>query len=345
MSDSKLLANYHQALINRTFHKMIVGAALKDYELIENYSYLFTHAGVEVLDISAFPHSVISAKSGIKQALDEDSSLKEPLIMVSINIGQDPHFRRIELDLDNCTDCLACVPTCPSNAFWVDEKNNFRYNPDYCFGCSNCLPACDFSALSFNLWSPFDSSSLSELSELGAQAIEIHLNDDLEAFKVFYNQLEKNLFELESFCIGSTVSDEAQLIQSANTVIESFLKKYPDEKICLIQVDGEALSGARFSKDAEKDQISITKAKIIVNNIEQKHSEYKDRIFVQVAGGITEKTFSKIRLLNLDVNGIAIGSYARKYLEDKRRELNLDVPQLKEIAQGLILTSKMIKNP
>jgi Fe-S-cluster-containing hydrogenase component 2 len=345
MQNPRPLADYQEALKSKTFHKMIIGAALKDFELIKDYSYLFTHAQVEVLDISAFPHSVISAQSGIKQALEEDPSLVEPLIMISINIGEDPHFRRIELNRDNCTDCQACIPTCPSNAFWMDNNNDFQYNPDYCFGCSNCLPACEFSALSFNLWSPFSYDSISELASLGAKAIEIHLNDDLCAFENFYDRLEKNLFELESFCIGSTINDENQLIKSADAVIKNFFKKYPQKKICLLQVDGEALSGARFNKEEAKDQISITKAKIIINHIEQKHSEYRERIFVQVAGGITEKTFSKIRLLKVDVNGVAIGSYARKYLEDNRREKNLDVPELKILARDLILASKTVKNP
>jgi Fe-S-cluster-containing dehydrogenase component len=333
-------ASYLSALKSNRFHKMIIGAALKDYQLIENYSYLFTHAQVEVLDISAFPHSVISAKKGIKQAIQEDPSLTEPLIMISVNIAEDPHFRRIKLDNSNCTDCLACLPTCPSKAFWLDPENKFRYNPDLCFGCSNCLPACDFSALSFDNWSPFDLKSIKELVSLGASALEIHLNKELEAFEVFYQNLEKNLFELESFCIGSTTHTQEELKQSADIVIKNFVTKYPSNKTFIIQVDGEPLSGARFSKDIAKDQISIEKAKIIINHIEQKHSEYSERIFVQVAGGITEKTFSKLRSQNLNVNGVAIGSYARKYLDDKRREQNLNVPELKNYAKQLIKTSK-----
>lgn len=335
---------YLNALREKSFHKLIIGAALKDYQAIEDFSYIFTSAGADALDISAFPLSVVSANQGIDKALAEDPRLSRPLLMVSVNIGEDPHFRRIELDTDRCTECLACIPTCPSNAF-SDNAGAFAYNPDLCFGCSNCLPACPFEALSFDQWSPFLPHSLRELVELGANAIEIHLNQNLEAFNDFYAQLPANLFSLESFCIGSTVSSEAELINSADCVISNFYAKYPANQSFILQIDGEALSGARFSQDAAKDQISIAKAKIIIKHIEDMHSAYKDKIFVQLAGGITENSFAKARSENLAISGVAIGSYARKYLDKLRRKKNLDVPELKTYAQELLHHSKNTYTP
>jgi ferredoxin len=345
-------AKYIEALETGSFHKLIIGAALKDYEMIENFSYLFTSAEADAIDISAFPHSVVSAIKGINKALKEDRKLNKPLLMISVNIGDDPHFRRIELNSGNCTECLACIPTCPSNAFSVSSgglprradgapRNDiFAYNPDLCFGCSNCLPACPFDALSFDNWSPFSTSSLKDLSTLGADAIEIHLNQDLEAFTNFYKDLDADLFKLESFCIGSTISSTDELTASADLVIQSFYSKYKGNKSFILQVDGEPLSGARFSKDAAKDQISIEKAKIIIKHIEEEHPEYKDNIFIQLAGGITENTLKKARSQNVAINGIAIGSYARKYLDNLRREKNLDVPELKVYTKNLLTQSK-----
>jgi formate hydrogenlyase subunit 6/NADH:ubiquinone oxidoreductase subunit I len=296
-----------------------VGAALKDFQDIESYSYYFTHAQADIIDISAFPHSVISAKKGIAKAIQEKDQLKEPLIMVSVNIGKDPHFRRIELDKEKCTECLDCIPTCPSQAFTViasEAKQShgsiFQYNIDLCFGCSNCLPACKDDALSFQTWDSFDSSSLKELTDLGANAIEIHLNNDLEEFKNFYNKLNVE-FELESFCIGSQSSSAAKLESSVENIIEAFYKKHSFDKSFIIQVDGVPISGAK--EELEKDQVSINKAKIVMDFIENKFPSFKKKIYVQIAGGTNSQSLKKALEQNILINGVAIGSYARKKLK------------------------------
>lgn len=289
------------------FHKLIIGAALKDYKTIEEFAYLFTHAQADVIDISAFPHSVISAKKGITQALEEDASLTEPLIMVSVNIGQDPHFRRIELKEENCTECLACVPTCPSGAF---QNNEFSYNDDLCFGCSLCLSSCHFDALEFTNWSAFETKSLIELQAIGARAIEIHLNNELDAFSEFYKSIPE--FELESFCIGSGQMDPAQLVKAAETIIQEVKNKHGAAKALIIQVDGKAMSGAA---EQNTDIVSIEAAKSIM------HLQ-SDTVFIQLAGGITDKSFTKAFEAGVKVNGVAIGSYARKKISTIRKFSN-----------------------
>lgn len=319
-------------LSNHQFHKLIIGAALKDYQTIEDYAYYFSHAGADVIDISAFPHSIISANQGIKEAIKENPSLVEPLIMVSVNIGQDPHFRRIELNETNCTECLACVPECPSDAFVILRNtcatsgshsvphqnpdaslsmtpptyDSLSYNPDLCFGCGLCLPSCHFDALEFKSWSAFDPKSLSDLQKLGARAIEIHLNNDLEAFKNFYINMNTN-FELESFCIGSAQMSEAELRQAALTIIETVQNKHGTERPFIIQVDGRPMSGASQNST---DQDSIDAAKSIIDL-------QSEQVFIQLAGGVTEQTFNKAFKQGLKINGVAIGSYARKKISER----------------------------
>lgn len=317
-------------LEEKKFHKFIIGAALKDYQAIKDYSYYFTHAGADVIDISAFPHSVLCAKEGINKALKEDSSLEEPLIMVSVNIGEDPHFRRIEVNWDNCTHCLACVPSCPSGAFEAqgsrlkeslspnleprtNQQSSLNYSADLCFGCSNCLPSCDFDALSFENWLAFEPESLVKLQKLGARSLEIHLNNDLEAFKSFYKKAPE--FELESFCIGSEQMNKKDLEKATYTIINSVKNK--KQKPFIIQTDGVPLSGAR-DLAIEKDLISMQNAKVVGEYIKEKFPKYQKKIYLQLAGGITEKSFQKARLQGLDINGVAIGSYARKILKTSK---------------------------
>jgi Fe-S-cluster-containing hydrogenase component 2 len=320
--------NYLKNLADKKFHKLIIGAALKNYDAIEKFSYYFSHARADVIDISAFPHSVISAKKGIQKALAEDSSLIEPLIMVSVNIGEDPHFRRIKLDWDHCTECLACIPTCPANAFTATTR--FNYNADLCFGCSNCLPACDFSAMEFETWSAFNPDSLHELKNLGAKAIEIHLNNDLQAFEEFYSKMPE--FELESFCIGSEQMTEAELIKATDSIIHQVRTKH--DQVFIIQTDGIPLSGAREFYKEDKDLVSIKNAKIVIEHIKKNHKETQDSIAIQIAGGITERSLSLAKKLGVEINGVAIGSYARKALQTSINPI--------EKAKQLIMTSAQI---
>ncbi len=320
--------SYLKKLQEQKFHKLIIGAALKDYKTIEDYAYLFTHAGADAIDISAFPHSVIFAQKGIEQALREDSSLNSPLIMVSVNIGVDPHFRRIELNSENCTECLLCVPSCPSQAF---SSEQFSYNENLCFGCSACLPTCHFDALSFVNWSAFDSQSLNELKKLGANAIEIHLNNDLDAFAEFYRNMQTN-FELESFCIGSDQMEVLELQAATCSIIDAVNQKHGLDRPFIIQCDGTPMSGAR-DLGIDIDMRSINNAALVLETIQTRYPN-RQNIYIQLAGGITEASLSKALNHNVQVHGVAIGSYARKKLS----ELNSKTDQI-QLAKELLAAS------
>jgi NAD-dependent dihydropyrimidine dehydrogenase PreA subunit len=324
-----VLIDHLKSLKAQNFQKLIIGAALKDFQSIEDYSYYFTHAQANAIDISAFPHSVISTKKGILKALKENPNLNEPLIMISVNIGEDPHFRRIELDTNACTNCLDCIPTCPSEAFNIADSTNeiaahpkdarndgqLLYNIDLCFGCSNCLPACKDNALSFVNWNSFDTNSLKELIDIGVSAIELHLNSDLEGFKTFYQKLPKS-FKLESFCIGSSTSNQKELENAVDVIIESSFNKHGEDFSFIIQTDGIPLSGARELKLENKDQFSINKAKLVIDYIKNKYPSLQKQIFVQIAGGTNEKSLNKAHEQNISISGVAIGSYARKKIKE-----------------------------
>ncbi len=325
---------FKQALTKKEFHKFIIGAAFKDIELIKKYSYIFTAAGANAIDISAFPLSVIAAKQGIEQALLNNPNLEAPLLMISINVGEDTHFRRINLDTQNCTECLLCVPSCPSQAFSVLGKPSnpeFSYDIDLCYGCSNCLEYCNYDALSFEQWSPYEAESLSELIKLGANAIEIHLNNDLETFRELYLKIPHD-FLLESFCIGSQQMNTTQ-IQEATKLISELTTNSKSEII--IQSDGLPLSGARDLGE-NKDLASIINSQTILSNLQTSSRP----IFVQLAGGIDEKSLAKAHAQGVLVDGVAIGSYARKQLLD---HLN-DLDQAVDLTKRMILESKRLKN-
>lgn len=350
-----------KSLQEHRYHKLIVGAALKEFEAIEKFSYLFTHAKANMIDISAFPLSVISAKRGIKRALEEDPNLDEPMLMVSVNIGEDPHFRRIEVNNYKCTECMQCVPSCPSEAFldlgeaqstkntiqsFFQVKGDFAYNKDLCFGCSNCLEYCNFDALSFASWSAFDFQSMEELIERGANAIEIHLNNDLHAFAKFYDSLP-DFPEgfMQSFSIGSELMSQKDMEDAVSLIITKVQAKYGTDQAIVIQTDGIPMSGARdlgFIKD--KDQVSISNAKIAKDFIDKNYAgDVKKNIFVQIAGGINSQSLSRAFASNVDIDGVALGSYARKELLNCLGNASLEeIGENKKITEILKDRAKLI---
>lgn len=336
-----MINDYIQALQNRIFHKLIIGAAIKDFNSIEGFAYLASHAEANAVDISAFPSSVINAKTGINKAREENPNLAEPLIMVSVNIGEDPHFRRILLDENNCTECLECIPSCPADAFSI-QAEKFHYNIDLCYGCSNCLDYCNYEALDFENWNSFDSRSLDELINLGANAIEIHLNNDLQSFQNFYSTIPKD-FLLESFCIGSERMTDKEIYEASLCIINSVKEKYGHIKPFIIQTDGKPLSGARFNDQADKDLQSIGNAKISLDLV--KSLNHSDSIFIQLAGGITEHSLAKAFSRDIEVNGVAMGSYLRnKVLDLQKDDLVYQDKELKNFVKELLIRSKSLAN-
>ncbi len=317
-----------KSLRQKHYHKLIIGAALKDFASIEHYAYLFTHAEADAIDISAFPLSLIYAQRGIARARTENSQLIEPLTMVSVNIGEDPHFRRIEVDWDNCTNCQLCVPSCPSKAFSIQD-GNFSYEANLCYGCSNCLPYCNYEALDFDKWDASSPSTITELVELGANAFEIHLSPNLEAFKQYYSELPSCDTVLESFSIGSQLLSQEQLIQAAETIISCVRTKYGGVHPLILQVDGLPLSGARdlyslqesgylINSEDDKDLACIEAAHLVKRHLEEEKLD--EEVYIQIAGGTTEHSLAKARTLGVNIDGVAIGSYARKLLSDSRQD-------------------------
>jgi NAD-dependent dihydropyrimidine dehydrogenase PreA subunit len=64
----------------------------------------------------------------------------------------------ITLDLDRCTGCGACVKTCPTEVFRIDEKRAKAVivHPNDCHVCFLCVDDCPTSAIEidFSLANP-----------------------------------------------------------------------------------------------------------------------------------------------------------------------------------------------
>ncbi|MCP2729803.1 4Fe-4S ferredoxin, partial [Symplocastrum sp. BBK-W-15] len=106
--------------------KLICGASFQHLPAVRNLTLAYTLAGADCIDVAADPAVVEAAR----EALNVAANLKEaaqtqgfqfshrPWLMVSINDGEDPHFRKAEFDPDFCpADCpRPCEKICPAQA-------------------------------------------------------------------------------------------------------------------------------------------------------------------------------------------------------------------------------------
>ena len=113
--------------------KLICGASYQHLPSIRNLALVYSLAGADCIDMAADQAVIHSVMDGIKvarkfhsQAIDGGYTPQiEPLLMVSINDGEDPHFRKAIFNSDDClTNCSQpCVNVCPAEAIQFNQFN------------------------------------------------------------------------------------------------------------------------------------------------------------------------------------------------------------------------------
>ncbi|MGB7414264.1 MAG: 4Fe-4S ferredoxin, partial [Thermosynechococcaceae cyanobacterium] len=99
-----------QALQQGHWFKLICGASFQHLPVIRNLALVYTLAGADCIDVAPDPAVVATALEGIDAAVAIAPSLgypsRRPWLMVSLNDGEDPHFRKASLDPLRCpVDC------------------------------------------------------------------------------------------------------------------------------------------------------------------------------------------------------------------------------------------------
>ncbi len=57
-----------------------------------------------------------------------------------------PRANELRFSEENCADCRACVATCPTRAWYVDEAGVRRFEPARCDVCGLCAESCSYDA-------------------------------------------------------------------------------------------------------------------------------------------------------------------------------------------------------
>jgi hypothetical protein len=106
-----MLNNYPlESLKKGNWFKLICGASFQHLPSIRILALVYTLAGADCIDVAADPAVINAAKEGISLAKTLVKQAKEkgflpqdqPWLMVSLNDGEDPHFRKAEFDPLQC---------------------------------------------------------------------------------------------------------------------------------------------------------------------------------------------------------------------------------------------------
>jgi len=323
----------NQSLKEKKFFKFVCGASFTDVHMIENLSCIFTLAGAHVIDLAPRADVILAARRGVEKAIKWSQRTNEPmsqieftqapLLMASIQLDKDPHFRKIKVNYDACDLCGACIKICPTEAFDIRKQEargrrqeskfgnkEFVYFAERCFGCGICPSYCHVNALTLENIQPTPKQTLEEMILLNVDAIEFHFGENYREVKNIWSQIKELVDKLSliSFSIGSELLSAEEIKNAANLCY-----KLAGSGI-ILQCDGKPMTGG-LKNGNNMDKVSIKVAKLI--------KEENLPVYLQLSGGTTEKTYLNAINSGLDINGVAIGSHARKLLLPYIKEQNI----------------------
>ena len=305
--------------------KLICGASYQHLPAIRNLAITYTLAGADCIDIAADKAVISAAKEGIKVAhsLRDEAQRRgyrphiAPYLMVSINDGEDPHFRKAEFNASRCPSSCPrpCEQICPAEAIQFTNLHTGVIE-QLCYGCGRCLPVCPSDLIYTRSHVCTPKIVVSWLEELSIDALEIHTQvGHQDNFQRLWPAITPQLSSLKLLAISCPFAPG--VIDYLRCLYEQIS---PLPRALIWQTDGRPMSG---DIGIGTTHLTIKFARRVVQaNLPG---------YIQLAGGTNQYTVAKVRSLGLlsssnnyschKVSGIAYGSYARRLIADILAEL------------------------
>jgi Fe-S-cluster-containing hydrogenase component 2 len=208
--------------------------------------------------------------------------------MVSLNDGEDPHFRKAEFDASRCPkDCpRPCEKICPAQAIVFNhKKDNFSgVESQKCYGCGRCLPICPYDIIYTNSYMSKPEAIAPLVMSAGIDAVEIHTKvGRLTQFKQLWQVISPWAEQLKVLAISCP--DGKDLIEYLQSIYELIS---PLRTTLIWQTDGRPMSGDIG------DGTTLAAVKLGQRVLAAKLPGY-----VQLAGGTNSYTVAKLKAMGL----------------------------------------------
>jgi Fe-S-cluster-containing hydrogenase component 2 len=301
---------------------------------VRSLALAYALAGADCIDVAADPAVIFAARDALQAAgrLAEAARQKGylgsypggdlggyaaqmPWLMISLNDGEDPHFRKAEFDPSTCPiDCpRPCETICPAQAIVFERASSVSGVIDHrCYGCGRCLPICPLGKITTRS----HASSVTAVAPLLAEveAIEIHTQvGRLANFERLWRTIKGYTHRLKLVAISCPDGDGLiDYLWALHDLIAPSLASCP--RALIWQTDGRPMSGD-IGDGATRAAVKLGQ-KVLDANLPG---------FVQLAGGTNRHTVEKLAAIGLlkgqhhrpgdrYIAGIAYGSYARVLL-------------------------------
>lgn len=331
---------YHPliSLKEGNWFKLICGASFQHLPAVRSLALAYTLAGADCIDMAADPAVIAAVKEGINAAKNLTNTATGqkfnreswPWLMVSLNDGEDPHFRKAQFDSTQCPqDCSRpCIQVCPAQAI-----NHEGIIDQRCYGCGRCLPVCPTQLIFTRSSVSTPASTTSLINNLGIDALEIHTQvGRLWDFQRLWQAISPAISQLKLLSISC--QDHPDLINYLTSLYE-LIQPLPCPLIW--QTDGRPMSGD-LGKGTTHATIKLAQ-KVLAANLPG---------YIQLAGGTNGHTITKLKEYGLlsqrtgsanhhtnnsrFVAGVAYGSYARSLLTPILQQLEIHMsPSNEEI--------------
>lgn len=273
--------------------KLICGAGNENLQEVERLVALYAKAGCHFFDFAANEEVLAAAQRGLDFAISKEAQ-KDYHFCVSIGTKNDAHFNKARINLDKCKRCEKCIVVCPQKAITAKCKvQNAK-----CIGCLKCESVCNHGAI--EIYSKNKLIELSTYQPFNLSCVELHISD-IEQATSMWEGLCKECYPMLSICIGRKQFSDERIAE----LLKKLVAKRPPYTV-IIQADGNPMTGG---EDDFETTLPAVEMGAFIKSLDLP-------IYVILSGGTNSKTAQLCKEKELDINGIAFGSYARKIVRE-----------------------------
>ena len=305
--------------------KLICGAGNEDLQEVEKLVALYAKAGCRFFDLCASEEVLNAAQKGLDYSVPKVEQ-SDYSFCVSVGIKGEPHLNKVKIDNKQCKECKKCIKVCPQDA--ISKK--IKIKEEKCIGCLRCLKVCKYGAIEiYQKNKPLEEilGPLFAVQPSPFVCLELHASGDDEAdVAQRWNYIQENFDGMLSICIDRSKLGNEAILKRIKKLI-SARKPYTT----IIQADGAPMSGGE--DDFKTTLQAVAMAEVFQNA--------KLPVYLLLSGGTNSKSTQLSKLCGIGVNGVSVGSYARKivkkYIEREDFLQNEEVfNEALKIAQTLI---------